>query len=124
MSLQSIMNWAKSHPGYNSDSKLFFFSFVAFASGQITSYPLAVIRTQQQAQGNIYIMIQPQSDYSTQRNTFSSHLYLSFFQLSAQIHVQPLVLYEHFLGYMKEGALEDIIMGWEPALSGLFPVLW
>uniref|UniRef100_A0A3B4F7Y3 Calcium-binding mitochondrial carrier protein SCaMC-1-B-like n=1 Tax=Pundamilia nyererei TaxID=303518 RepID=A0A3B4F7Y3_9CICH len=47
---QSIMSWAKSDPAYNSDSKLFFFSFVAFASGQITSYPLAVIRTQQQAQ--------------------------------------------------------------------------
>ncbi|XP_028987372.1 solute carrier family 25 member 24, like isoform X1 [Betta splendens] len=46
---QSIMNWAKSDPAYNSDSKLFFFSFVAFASGQMTSYPLAVIRTQQQA---------------------------------------------------------------------------
>ncbi|XP_062285791.1 solute carrier family 25 member 24, like [Scomber scombrus] len=46
---QSIMNWARSDPAYNSDSKLFFFSFVAFASGQITSYPLAVIRTQQQA---------------------------------------------------------------------------
>ena len=53
--LQSIMNWAKSDPAYNSDSKLFFFSFVAFASGQMTSYPLAVIRTQQQAQGNVYI---------------------------------------------------------------------
>ena len=50
--LQSIMNWAKSHPDYNSDSKLFFFSFVAFASGQMSSYPLAVIRTQQQAQGS------------------------------------------------------------------------
>ncbi|KAK2895946.1 solute carrier family 25 member 24, like [Channa argus] len=47
---QSIMNWAKSDPAYNSDFKLFFFSFVAFASGQMTSYPLAVIRTQQQAQ--------------------------------------------------------------------------
>ncbi|XP_070701818.1 solute carrier family 25 member 24, like [Pempheris klunzingeri] len=47
---QSIMNWAKSDPAYNSESKLFFFSFVAFASGQMTSYPLAVIRTQQQAQ--------------------------------------------------------------------------
>ncbi|XP_071780475.2 solute carrier family 25 member 24, like [Centroberyx gerrardi] len=47
---QSIMTWAKSDPAYNSDSKLFFFSFVAFASGQMTSYPLAVIRTQQQAQ--------------------------------------------------------------------------
>ncbi|KAL6104109.1 uncharacterized protein ACO6RY_13908 [Pungitius sinensis] len=47
---QSILNWAKRDPAYNSDSKLFFFSFVAFASGQITSYPLAVIRTQQQAQ--------------------------------------------------------------------------
>lgn len=45
------MNWAKSDPAYNSDSKLFFFSFVAFASAQMTSYPLAVIRTQQQAQG-------------------------------------------------------------------------
>lgn len=55
---QSIMNWAKSDPAYNSDSKLFFFSFVAFASGQMTSYPLAVIRTQQQAQGNIlYLFI-------------------------------------------------------------------
>uniref|UniRef100_A0A8C3B1X4 Solute carrier family 25 member 24, like n=1 Tax=Cyclopterus lumpus TaxID=8103 RepID=A0A8C3B1X4_CYCLU len=49
---QSIMNWAQSDPAYNSDSKLFFFSFVAFASGQITSYPLAVIRTQQQAQAS------------------------------------------------------------------------
>lgn len=49
--LQSVMTWAKSDPAYNSDSKLFFFSFVAFASGQMTSYPLAVIRTQQQAQG-------------------------------------------------------------------------
>lgn len=49
--LQSIMSWATRDPAYNSDSKLFFFSFVAFASGQITSYPLAVIRTQQQAQG-------------------------------------------------------------------------
>lgn len=47
---QSIMSWAKSDPAYNSDSKLFLFSFVAFASGQMTSYPLAVIRTQQQAQ--------------------------------------------------------------------------
>lgn len=48
---QSIMSWAKNDPAYNSDSKLFLFSFVAFASGQMTSYPLAVIRTQQQAQG-------------------------------------------------------------------------
>lgn len=55
--LQSIMSWATRDPAYNSDSKLFFFSFVAFASGQITSYPLAVIRTQQQAQGK------PQSDH-------------------------------------------------------------
>ncbi|KAG7264041.1 hypothetical protein CRUP_028743 [Coryphaenoides rupestris] len=47
---QSIVNWAKNDPSYNSDSQLFFFSFVAFASGQVTSYPLAVIRTQQQAQ--------------------------------------------------------------------------
>ncbi|KAM9845347.1 solute carrier family 25 member 24, like [Aulostomus maculatus] len=47
---QSIMAWVKNDPAYNSDSKLFFFSFVAFASGQITSYPLAVLRTQQQAQ--------------------------------------------------------------------------
>ncbi|XP_015247006.1 PREDICTED: calcium-binding mitochondrial carrier protein SCaMC-1-A-like isoform X2 [Cyprinodon variegatus] len=47
---QSIMSWAKSDPAYNSDSKLFLFSFVAFSSGQISSYPLAVIRTQQQAQ--------------------------------------------------------------------------
>ncbi|XP_061587783.1 solute carrier family 25 member 24, like [Cololabis saira] len=50
---QSIMNWAKSDPAYNSDSKLFFFSFVAFASGQMSSYPLAVIRTHQQAQAFI-----------------------------------------------------------------------
>ncbi|XP_037537807.1 solute carrier family 25 member 24, like [Nematolebias whitei] len=47
---QSIMNWARSQPNYNSDYKLFFFSFVAFACGQISSYPLAVIRTQQQSQ--------------------------------------------------------------------------
>ncbi|XP_037131128.1 solute carrier family 25 member 24, like isoform X1 [Syngnathus acus] len=47
---QSIMTWAQSHPAYSSDSRLFFFSFVAFACGQMSSYPLAVIRTQQQAQ--------------------------------------------------------------------------
>ncbi|XP_054613535.1 solute carrier family 25 member 24, like isoform X2 [Dunckerocampus dactyliophorus] len=47
---QSIVNWAQSDPTYSSDSMLFFFSFVAFACGQMTSYPLAVIRTQQQAQ--------------------------------------------------------------------------
>ncbi|XP_030631919.1 solute carrier family 25 member 24, like [Chanos chanos] len=47
---QSIMNWAKRDPANHSESKLFFFSFVAFASGQMTSYPLAIIRTQQQAQ--------------------------------------------------------------------------
>lgn len=51
--LQSVMTWAKSDPAYNSESKLFFFSFVAFASGQMSSYPLAVIRTQQQAQGTV-----------------------------------------------------------------------
>lgn len=45
------MSWVKRDPAYNSEAKLFFFSFVAFASGQATSYPLAVIRTQQQAQG-------------------------------------------------------------------------
>uniref|UniRef100_A0A3Q3XHF6 EF-hand domain-containing protein n=1 Tax=Mola mola TaxID=94237 RepID=A0A3Q3XHF6_MOLML len=47
---QSIMSWAKNDSAYNSDSKLFFFTFVAFAAAQISSYPLAVIRTQQQAQ--------------------------------------------------------------------------
>ncbi|KAJ8418510.1 hypothetical protein AAFF_G00000090 [Aldrovandia affinis] len=47
---QSIMNWAKTDPANNSDSKMFFFSFVAFASGQTASYPLAVIRTHQQVQ--------------------------------------------------------------------------
>ncbi|XP_077414140.1 solute carrier family 25 member 24, like [Vanacampus margaritifer] len=47
---QSIMTWAQSDPAYSSDSRLFFFSFVAFACGQMSSYPLAVIRTQQQAQ--------------------------------------------------------------------------
>ncbi|XP_076151371.1 solute carrier family 25 member 24, like [Alosa pseudoharengus] len=47
---QSIMSWVKRDPAYNSEAKWFFFSFVAFASGQATSYPLAVIRTQQQAQ--------------------------------------------------------------------------
>ncbi|KAM6918350.1 solute carrier family 25 member 24, like [Xenentodon cancila] len=47
---QSIMTWAKSDPAYSSDSKLFFFSFVAFASGQMSSYPLAIIRTHHQAQ--------------------------------------------------------------------------
>nr|XP_057917427.1 solute carrier family 25 member 24, like [Doryrhamphus excisus] len=46
---QSIMNWAQSDPAYSSDSRLFAFSFMAFACGQMTSYPLAVIRTQQQA---------------------------------------------------------------------------
>ncbi|XP_066548330.1 solute carrier family 25 member 24, like [Amia ocellicauda] len=46
----SIMNWAKADPANSSDSKLFCYSFVAFASGQTASYPLAVIRTQQQAQ--------------------------------------------------------------------------
>ncbi|XP_067109936.1 solute carrier family 25 member 24, like [Osmerus mordax] len=47
---QSIISWAKSDPVYSSDYKLFFFSFLAFACGQVTSYPLAVIRTQRQAQ--------------------------------------------------------------------------
>ncbi|KAK6311247.1 hypothetical protein J4Q44_G00193020 [Coregonus suidteri] len=47
---QSIMSWAKTHPDYSSDSQLFFFSLVAFSAGQMSSYPLAVIRTQQQAQ--------------------------------------------------------------------------
>ncbi|KAJ8357376.1 hypothetical protein SKAU_G00201700 [Synaphobranchus kaupii] len=47
---QSIMNWAKTDSANSSDSRLFFFSFFAFASGQTASYPLAVIRTQQQAQ--------------------------------------------------------------------------
>ncbi|XP_061099502.1 solute carrier family 25 member 24, like [Conger conger] len=47
---QSIMNWAKTDSANSSDARLFFFSFVAFASGQTASYPLAVIRTQQQAQ--------------------------------------------------------------------------
>ncbi|XP_057713778.1 solute carrier family 25 member 24, like [Corythoichthys intestinalis] len=47
---QSIMTWAQSDPSYSTDSGLFFFSFVAFACGQMSSYPLAVIRTQQQAQ--------------------------------------------------------------------------
>ncbi|KAK7162625.1 hypothetical protein R3I93_006841 [Phoxinus phoxinus] len=47
---QSIMSWARQDPEQVSDSKLFLFSFAAFASGQATSYPLAVIRTQQQAQ--------------------------------------------------------------------------
>ncbi|KAJ3594366.1 hypothetical protein NHX12_003673 [Muraenolepis orangiensis] len=47
---QTIVSWAVNDPSYNSDSQLFFFSFVAFASGQVSSYPLAVIRTQQQAQ--------------------------------------------------------------------------
>ncbi|XP_016368774.1 calcium-binding mitochondrial carrier protein SCaMC-1-B-like [Sinocyclocheilus rhinocerous] len=47
---QSIMSWAKQDPEHFSDSKLFLFSFAAFASGQATSYPLAVIRTHQQAQ--------------------------------------------------------------------------
>ncbi|KAF3857957.1 hypothetical protein F7725_011158 [Dissostichus mawsoni] len=58
---QSIMNWARNHPTYNSDSKLFFFSFVAFASGQITSYPLAVIRTQQQAQDLVNVTVHLES---------------------------------------------------------------
>ncbi|NP_001003884.1 solute carrier family 25 member 24, like [Danio rerio] len=47
---QSIMSWVKQDPEDFGDSKLFLFSFAAFASGQATSYPLAVIRTQQQAQ--------------------------------------------------------------------------
>ncbi|XP_051555644.1 calcium-binding mitochondrial carrier protein SCaMC-3-like isoform X1 [Myxocyprinus asiaticus] len=46
---QSIMNWARQDTAHISDPKLFLFSFAAFASGQATSYPLAVIRTQQQA---------------------------------------------------------------------------
>ncbi|XP_052404036.1 solute carrier family 25 member 24, like isoform X1 [Carassius gibelio] len=47
---QSIMSWVKHDSEHFSDSKLFLFSFAAFASGQATSYPLAVIRTHQQAQ--------------------------------------------------------------------------
>lgn len=51
LSWQSILNWARQDPAHISDPKLFLISFAAFASGQATSYPLAVIRTQQQAQG-------------------------------------------------------------------------
>ncbi|KAM9459359.1 solute carrier family 25 member 24, like isoform 3-T3 [Salvelinus alpinus] len=47
---QSIVSWAKTQQDYSSDSQLLFFSFVAFSAGQMSSYPLAVIRTQQQAQ--------------------------------------------------------------------------
>ncbi|XP_048845236.1 solute carrier family 25 member 24, like [Brienomyrus brachyistius] len=47
---QSIISWAKTDPANSDESKLFLFSFVAFACGQTASYPLAVIRTQQQAQ--------------------------------------------------------------------------
>ncbi|ROK87086.1 Calcium-binding mitochondrial carrier protein SCaMC-3 [Anabarilius grahami] len=47
---ESIISWVRQDPEHVSDSKLFLFSFAAFASGQATSYPLAVIRTQQQAQ--------------------------------------------------------------------------
>ncbi|KAG9273712.1 calcium-binding mitochondrial carrier protein SCaMC-1-B-like [Astyanax mexicanus] len=47
---QSIMSWARRNPANRSDIKLLFFSFVAFACGQASSYPLAVIRTQHQAQ--------------------------------------------------------------------------
>ncbi|XP_055058770.2 solute carrier family 25 member 24, like [Misgurnus anguillicaudatus] len=48
---QSINNWFKAKdPAQISDPKLFLISFAAFASGQATSYPLAVLRTQQQAQ--------------------------------------------------------------------------
>ncbi|KAM9459360.1 solute carrier family 25 member 24, like isoform 4-T4 [Salvelinus alpinus] len=48
--LESIVSWAKTQQDYSSDSQLLFFSFVAFSAGQMSSYPLAVIRTQQQAQ--------------------------------------------------------------------------
>lgn len=112
---QSIMNWAKSDPAYNSDSKLFFFSFVAFASGQMTSYPLAVIRTQQQAQGNILYFI-------TIFGRVVLIIVLYVLQLSAQNHVRLQVFLKDLLGYMKDVDLGDIITAWEPALSGLFHV--
>ncbi|XP_006634834.2 solute carrier family 25 member 24, like isoform X1 [Lepisosteus oculatus] len=47
---QSVMSWAKADAADSSESRLFLCSFAAFASGQTASYPLAVIRTQQQAQ--------------------------------------------------------------------------
>uniref|UniRef100_A0A4W4FIB2 EF-hand domain-containing protein n=1 Tax=Electrophorus electricus TaxID=8005 RepID=A0A4W4FIB2_ELEEL len=47
---QSIMSWARRDPANCHDTKLLLFSFLAFACGQASSYPLAVIRTQQQAQ--------------------------------------------------------------------------
>ncbi|XP_076829313.1 solute carrier family 25 member 24, like [Brachyhypopomus gauderio] len=46
---QSVMSWVRRDPANCSEAKLLLFSFLAFACGQASSYPLAVIRTQQQA---------------------------------------------------------------------------
>lgn len=83
----------------------------------MTSYPLAVIRTQQQAQGIVYSI----PGLTQVKHKTEYLLIVLFFQLSA--HVQPQAFYKHSLGYMKDVALEDIITAWEQALSEPFPVL-
>lgn len=123
-SSQSIMNWAKSDPAYNSDSKLFFFSFVAFASGQMTSYPLAVIRTQQQAQGSLYIQFNTVEFIWNNLKSCFPHHHFCVLQLSARIRARLQAFYKDLWGFMKDMELEDIITAWEPASSGLFHVLW
>ncbi|KAJ8406393.1 hypothetical protein AAFF_G00306240 [Aldrovandia affinis] len=68
---QSIMSWAKTDSANSSDSRLFFFSFLAFASGQTASYPLAVIRTQQQAQA---FSMNPQTSRGGMNDAFKDAL--------------------------------------------------
>ncbi|XP_058611103.1 solute carrier family 25 member 24, like isoform X2 [Onychostoma macrolepis] len=65
---QSIMSWAKQDPEHFGDSKLFLFSFAAFASGQATSYPLAVIRTHQQAQAHRSLQMLFKDSLESMRN--------------------------------------------------------
>ncbi|MGH0152983.1 UNVERIFIED_CONTAM: hypothetical protein FKN15_059546 [Acipenser sinensis] len=47
--LETMMNWANTDPTNTSITKLFACSSVAFACGHVASYPLATIRTKQQA---------------------------------------------------------------------------
>ncbi|KAK6484612.1 calcium-binding mitochondrial carrier protein SCaMC-1-B-like isoform X1 [Huso huso] len=46
---ETMMNWADTDPTHTSITKLFACSSVAFACGHVASYPLATIRTKQQA---------------------------------------------------------------------------
>lgn len=103
------MNWARNNPTYNSDSKLFFFSFVAFASGQITSYPLAVIRTQQQAQGTPFSVTHFKIIWNHLRRF--THPNLSCFSAFSQDSRQASGVLQGLLGIYERGGIRGYYNG-------------